>query len=306
MTSNISYFTVDVGGGSNDVVAAEPLPFDEVLNWSVTLMFELDDSVELPVGDDRRLAMLRSLRGLSPVLSVNDGVVVVTLLASGTREAAAMRGLEAGWTCLDAGGVTGSVMGVSLISHEEVDAAVDAGVPFVATSETAGSVEIESALRSIRMAKTTEDTGTSVVKAESMVKVFKAMARTSGSWGHATTIAMADVCPTIDTVPAPADEAVVWAAFTERFASRISTIEGPQIDWASVRLATDTALGMVRTDGIVNQKGAAEILGVSRQRAHQILRGPGAPEPWTYLDGNPLWLRCQIEVLSGEREAKKG
>ncbi len=40
----------------------------------------------------------------------------------------------------------------------------------------------------------------------------------------------------------------------------------------------------------------AEFLGVSKQRAHQLVQSPGFPEPWTSTDLGRLWRRRNIEV----------
>lgn len=40
----------------------------------------------------------------------------------------------------------------------------------------------------------------------------------------------------------------------------------------------------------------AEFLGVSKQRAHQLVEWPSFPESWTSTDAGRLWRRRNIEV----------
>lgn len=59
---------------------------------------------------------------------------------------------------------------------------------------------------------------------------------------------------------------------------------------------------------IVNAGETAAILGVSRQRVHQLLReNPGFPEPLYHLRGTgPLWSRPGIEKFAREWDRKPG
>jgi hypothetical protein len=70
----------------------------------------------------------------------------------------------------------------------------------------------------------------------------------------------------------------------------------------------DADLGTPNYPDIVGAAEAAEILGVSRQRVHQLLReNPRFPEPLYRLRGTgPLWVRAGIEAFTRRWERKPG
>lgn len=49
----------------------------------------------------------------------------------------------------------------------------------------------------------------------------------------------------------------------------------------------------------------AAILGVSRQRAHQLAQGEGFPEPVARLAAGPVWKESQIWAWHRKREAAR-
>lgn len=51
---------------------------------------------------------------------------------------------------------------------------------------------------------------------------------------------------------------------------------------------------------------AAEILGVSKQRVHQLTRAPGFPQPVMRLKATPVWLRDEVLRFQQNRSLRPG
>jgi predicted DNA-binding transcriptional regulator AlpA len=58
-------------------------------------------------------------------------------------------------------------------------------------------------------------------------------------------------------------------------------------------------------DELMGTAEIAEMLGVSRQRVHQLTRRPGFPEPVAVLSAGSIWERSKIEAWA-ERSGRAG
>lgn len=69
---------------------------------------------------------------------------------------------------------------------------------------------------------------------------------------------------------------------------------------------TDRRLAEPTIPPLVSATDAARMLGVSRQRVHQLIDRPGFPQPVTRPSGGPLWTRMSIEAFARTLERRNG
>ncbi len=300
-------FTPTIDGGGKEAAPTPEMRFDEVTNWSVSLLFEVTDPGDAPAEEERRLRMLQALRGLSPMLTISERSIALTVSAVGSRDQAVSSGLEAAWTGLDAGGVsTARLVGVNLISNERVDTCVEHGLPFLYDTETDQARDHEAALSDIR--GLTHPEQMSAEPKRSTVAPGDASSGNGPEGARPLLAILNGSCASQGSLPRPPS---VDTTLLERLLSLMREICGQELDIEPSRRsrlerkATEVVYDHVMArDGIVNQKGAASVLGVSRQRAHQLLQTDKAPQPMTHLDGRPIWLRSQIEQFAIERHRR--
>lgn len=298
MTDSRSFFSPVLDGGHGDHHSDVSTPFHEVTNWTVSLLFKLVDC-ETPVSEERRFRMLRCLVGLSPMLTISKDALALTLATVGTRDQAVARGLEFAWTCLEEGDIrSAQLVGVNVISHDRVDTCMSSGLPFLYDTETARAAAHEDALERIR----------SVANASELLEAPQRGERQIVAVSHDAIQTASTVSrETTDVTRARSRRGAFSAALFPAFVEHLRAIVIPGEPGADFQGVAQAVLDLVESeiigaDGIVNQKSAADILGVTKQRAHQILRLPAAPSPIAHLCDHPLWLRAQIEALRDKRK----
>ena len=305
MTNSSSFFTPVLDGGRGDHPFSGPTPFDEVSNWTVSLLFRLADAAELHINEDRRFRMLRCLVGLSPMLTISKDALALTLATVGTRDQAVDRSIEFAWSALEEGTIiSAQLVAINAISHETVDDCLSTESPLVYDTQTDRGLAHESALNQVRELTNASE----LLEAHKQVQGREVTVDEDRSL-QGSEIGSPELGEGHSSWPEPRCsfaqtlDVSLFPRFTERLSKLLNlkcdTLEAMKQAQAVLNLVNAEVIGL---DGIVNQKSASIILGVTKQRAHQIFRGESAPSPIAYLDNHPLWLRAQIEALRDERK----
>src|SRR5258708_713984 len=116
-----------------------------------------------------------------------------------------------------------------------------------------------------------------------------------GSWGARVTVLAYDAREAADT----------GVALIQRMAIKAGMPPWPSVRAEVVRQDVLEAENAEPTlPELVSVPEAAEILGVSPQRVHELVSAPGFPEPMYELRTGRLWLKDGIEAYAARRERK--
>jgi post-segregation antitoxin (ccd killing protein) len=100
----------------------------------------------------------------------------------------------------------------------------------------------------------------------------------------------------------PAAAAAAGAALVAEMAAKAGMPSWPLVRCEAVREdMLDEDLARPALPGLVSVLEAAEILGVSPQRIHELARTPGFPEPAYELKTGRLWFRAGMEAYAQRR-----
>jgi len=111
------------------------------------------------------------------------------------------------------------------------------------------------------------------------------------------------------TLPGPSSEEAI-AAGLELLRTLATQCHLPQ--WPIERMEIvdvdrrDTELAVSNLPELIGTTEVAELLGMSRQRLHELRKAGRFPEPIVELAAGPIWLRSAVVAFEGPRERKPG